>query len=54
MSAAWCACSTHAWSTTACPPTKRGRLVSEVEVYARDLATRAHVAAKDSQGRTKP
>ena len=28
---------------------KRERLVSEIEVYARDLATRAHVAAKDSQ-----
>jgi len=31
------------------PADKRERLVSEIEIYARDLATRAHVAAKDSQ-----
>ena len=32
-------------------PDKRDQLVSEIEIYARDLATRAHVAAKDSQDR---
>ena len=31
------------------PADKRDLLVNEIEVYARDLATRAHVAAKDSQ-----
>ena len=31
------------------PADQRGRLVSEIEIYARDLATRAHVAARNSQ-----
>jgi len=31
------------------PADKRDLLVNEIEVYARDLATRAHVEAKDSQ-----